>query len=349
MRVGTIVGFQNPAAWRVDWRQAYDEGLAFAEATEGAGLDEVWLTEHHFAEDGYCPALMPVAAAIAARTARIRIGTKVMLMPFHDPVRLAEDAAIVDIVSHGRLDLGLAAGYRPEEFAGFGIDRRERVARTREGIEVLRLALEGKPFSFEGRFGSYSDAQVVPPPVQRPLPLWVGGRSEAALRRAGAQGLHLQLADFDVDLCAADYETYVSALAEHGRDPADYEVAAVATVFVDEDADRARELAAPHALYQQRQYQRWFAAAGDRAGAAPPAPAAHDGDDELPPGCLVGTPEQVLDEILAAHERVPFTHFSFWTLLPGMRLDVARRSLDLFAERVLPELAAAGHGPNGGG
>jgi alkanesulfonate monooxygenase SsuD/methylene tetrahydromethanopterin reductase-like flavin-dependent oxidoreductase (luciferase family) len=340
VRVGTIVGFQNPAAWRVPWTQLYTEGLAFAEATEACGLDELWLTEHHFAEDGYCPALMPVAAAIAARTSRIRIGTKVMLMPFHDPVRLAEDAAVVDTISGGRLDLGLAAGYRVEEFAGFGIPHGERAARTREGLELLRLALAGEPFSFEGRFGRYDGAHVVPPPVQRPLPLWVGGRSEAALRRAAREGHHLQLADFDAELGARDHAVYVEALREHGRDPADFEVASVATVFVDEDGARARRLAAPHARYQQEQYKRWFAAAGDRAGASADPAAAAD-PDALPPGCLAGTPEQVTEQILAAHERVPFTHFSFWTLLPGMRLDVARRSLELFAERVLPALHAS--------
>jgi alkanesulfonate monooxygenase SsuD/methylene tetrahydromethanopterin reductase-like flavin-dependent oxidoreductase (luciferase family) len=335
MRVGTIIGFQNPPEWRAAWEAVYADGLDFAVAAERLGLDEVWLTEHHFAEDGYCPALMPAAAAIAARTTRIRIGTKVLLMPFHDPVRLAEDAAVVDVLSGGRLDLGIAAGYRREEFAGFGIDRRERSARTREGIEVLTRALSGEPLRFEGRFHRYGPLQVTPPPVQRPVPLWIGGRSEAPLRRAAAAGHHLQLADFDPELCAADHRTYTAALREHGRDPADHEIAAVASVFVDEDPERAHALAAPHMLYQQRQYQRWFAAAGDRITDV------GNGDaDALPGGCLVGTPEEVASAIAAVHARVPFTHFSFWTLLPGMPVETATRSLELFAERVMPAVRA---------
>jgi alkanesulfonate monooxygenase SsuD/methylene tetrahydromethanopterin reductase-like flavin-dependent oxidoreductase (luciferase family) len=335
MRIGTVIGFQNPAAWRVDWTELYAAGLRFAQEAEALGLDEVWLTEHHFAEDGYCPALLPVAAAIAARTSRIRIGTKVVLMPFHNPLRLAEDAAVVDVLSGGRLDLGVAAGYRHEEFAGFGIDRSERAGRTREGLEVLELALRAQPFDFEGDFFRHHGACVAPPPVQRPLPIWVGARSDAALRRAAAAGRHLQLADFDLDLCARDHATYTAALRAAGRDPADFEVAAVASVFVDEDAGRAAAIAAPHMRYQQAQYQRWFAAAGDRtsADAGPTA-----GDDGLPPGCLAGTPAAVLEQILAARERVPFTHFSFWTLLPGMAAEAATRSLRLFAEQVLPGL-----------
>jgi alkanesulfonate monooxygenase SsuD/methylene tetrahydromethanopterin reductase-like flavin-dependent oxidoreductase (luciferase family) len=336
VRVGTIIGFQNPPRWRIDWPSLYEQGLGFAVAAEEAGLDEVWLTEHHFADDGYCPALLPVAGAIAARTTRIRIGTKVLLMPFHDPIRLAEDVAVVDIISGGRLDIGIAAGYRHEEFAAFGIDRGERAARTREGIDVLELALSGDPFSYRGRFHAYESVQVTPPPVQRPVPIWVGGRSEKPLQRAAAAGRHLQLADFDPELCAADVATYASALAAAGRDLADHEVAAVASVFVDEDTERARALAAPHLHYQQAQYQRWFAAAGDRTTDMPVT------DGTLPPGCLAGTPDEVLHAIAAVHDRVRFTHFSFWALLPGMDAGLARRSLELFAERVMPPLKALG-------
>jgi alkanesulfonate monooxygenase SsuD/methylene tetrahydromethanopterin reductase-like flavin-dependent oxidoreductase (luciferase family) len=337
VRVGTIIGFQNPEPWRTDWRSLYSGGLEFASAAEACGLDEVWLTEHHFAADGYCPALMPVAAAIAARTTKIRIGTKVLLMPFHDPLRLAEDAAVVDIISGGRLDLGIAAGYRPEEFAGFGLDRRERADRTREGIDVLKLALAGEPFDYAGRFRSYRSVQMTPPPIQQPLPIWVGGRSPGPLQRAAAAGHHLQLADFDPELCAADIATYTTALRAGGREPRDYEIAAVASVFVDEDAERARRVAAPHLHYQQDQYQRWFAAAGDRTSVAP-APAGHE--RALPAGCLVGTPKDVVEQIAAVYARVRFTHFSFWTLLPGMATGVARRSLELFAARVAPEVKA---------
>ena len=336
MRVGTVVGFQNPAGWHRDWAALYAETLDFASLADGLGYDEVWLTEHHFADDGYSPALLPIAGAIAARTKRIRIGTKVLLMPFHNPVRLAEDAVAVDLISNGRLDLGIAAGYRHEEFAGFGIPRDERAARTREGLNVLSLALSGERFSFDGRFGSYHDTKVTPPSVQTPIPIWVGGRSPAPLRRAAEAGYHLQLADFDLELCAEDRAVYAEALIASGRNPADFEIAAVASVFVDEDPERARALAEPHMRYQQDQYQRWFSNAGDRISETTNDPGA------LPPGCIVGTPESVLAEILEAHRQIAFTHFSFWMLMPGMVPKVASASLELFADRVLPALKSVG-------
>jgi len=296
----------------------------------------VWLSEHHFADDGTCPALLPVAAAIAAKTTRIRVGTKVMLLPFHNPVRLAEDAAVVDILSNGRLDLGLAAGYRPAEFAGFGIPRTERAARMDEGLSILKQALSGEAFEHHGHFYDFGPARVVPPPVQRPVPLWLGGRSPAAMQRAARNGCHLQLADFILEHALSDYAHYQEALQAVGAHPFRYAVAAVATAFLDEDRDRAWGTAAEHLLYQQNLYQQWFTEASDRPADRyePMATAA-----QLKRGSyLIGDPDEVLQQIRDYHRQVPFTHLSIWMLLPGMRLGPALRSLELFCRRVMPAL-----------
>jgi alkanesulfonate monooxygenase SsuD/methylene tetrahydromethanopterin reductase-like flavin-dependent oxidoreductase (luciferase family) len=336
MRFGTIVGFQNPERWRHPWQDVYETTLRFVDQAEDVGLDEVWLTEHHFAEDGYCPALLPVAAAIAARTQRIRIGTKALLLPLHEPLRVAEDAAVVDTLSGGRLDLGVAAGYRPAEFEGFAIDPSERGRRMDEGLAVLRSYLHGGRLSFKGQHYEYGSAVVLPPPVQRPFPLWVGGRSSAAMRRAAREACHLMLADFILSNAAADYEAYAAALDEAGLRVGDFEVAAVAVVFVDEDRDRAWEIAGPHLLYQQNQYRRWFTEAGDRSNDRfVPAGSV----DELERGSyLVGTPQDVRDGISQLRDEVPFTHFSFWMLLPGIDPEAASRSLELFSNEVVAKL-----------
>jgi alkanesulfonate monooxygenase SsuD/methylene tetrahydromethanopterin reductase-like flavin-dependent oxidoreductase (luciferase family) len=340
VRVGISLGFQNPPAWRMPWGHLYDETLEFVRAAEAAGIDYVWLSEHHFVDDGYCPSLMPVAAAIAAATTRIRIGTKVVLLPFHDPVRLAEDVAVVDVLSGGRLELGLAAGYRRAEFNGFAISPSERGARMREGLDVLVKALAGDPFTHQGRFHRYGEVQIVPPPIQRPIPLWLGGRTPAAIRRAAVYRANLALADFVLEHCEQDYNVYRAALEQEGCDPAEFEVAAVATVFLDEDDERAWAMAGEHVLYQQNQYQQWFREAGDRP--SDDFALATSRDDLREGSILVGSPDRVLDRIRTFNARVPFTHFSFWGLLPGMRLEPALRSLDLFASEVLPALRQMG-------
>src|SRR5258708_3733674 len=101
MQYGLFLRFRNPETWRRPFAELYASGLDLAERAEDLGFDSVWLSEHHFLEDGYSPGLMPIAGAIAARTRRVRIGTFVLLLPFHHPIRLAEDAAIVDILSNG--------------------------------------------------------------------------------------------------------------------------------------------------------------------------------------------------------------------------------------------------------
>src|SRR4051812_34748112 len=160
-----------------------------ARLTETLGFDSAWVSEHHGAGDGYLPSLLPMLAAIAASTTRIQLGTGVMLTPFHDPLRLAEDAAFVDQLSGGRLILGLALGWREEEFRMFGAPVGERLRRTVETVEVLRRAWTGERFTFEGRHLSYDQVLVTPRPfAEEGVPIYIGGMSDAAIERAGRIG-----------------------------------------------------------------------------------------------------------------------------------------------------------------
>ena len=151
LNVGLLFPFRNPPAWRKPFADFYADQLAQTRLAEDLGYDEIWLTEHHFAEDGYSPAILPIASAIAAVTKRIRIGTYLVLLPLHNAVRVAEDAATIDIISNGRFDLGVGQGYAPGEFAAYGVDRKTRAGRLEEGIEVIRGAWTKDDFSFDGR------------------------------------------------------------------------------------------------------------------------------------------------------------------------------------------------------
>ena len=135
--IGILFMFRNPPFNSTDWASIYRHELDHAVAAETLGYDHVWLSEHHFVEDGYSPSVLPIAAAIAARTERVRIGTYVLLLPLHNPVRVAEDAATVDVISNGRFDLGMGLGYRPGEFTGMGISSKERGARLAEGLPLV--------------------------------------------------------------------------------------------------------------------------------------------------------------------------------------------------------------------
>ena len=186
-RLGVWYDFRNPARWRVPWPQLYSETLDQAAYAEELGFCSVWLSEHHFSEEGYLPSLAAVLGALAMRTSRVRLGTAVLLAPLHHPLRLAEDLAVVDQLSGGRLDVGMAPGYKPDEFAVLGVPKGERGARTDETIEILKLAWGGERFSFAGKHFTFDDVIVAPPPVQ-PLGRRSGSGAPARPRRGGRPG-----------------------------------------------------------------------------------------------------------------------------------------------------------------
>src|SRR4051812_15697231 len=163
--IGLFTG-QVPAGSPRSFAQEYRETLELVRLAEALGFDSAWVSEHHGSSDGYLPSLLAMLAAFAAPTSEIRLGTGVILTPFHDPVRLAEDAAIVDQLSGGRLTLGLGVAWREEEFRMFGVPVKERRARTEETIEICRRAWTGERFSFEGKIFHYDRIRVTPPPAQ---------------------------------------------------------------------------------------------------------------------------------------------------------------------------------------
>src|SRR5256885_12902426 len=162
--------------------QEYREIIDLARLAETLGFESAWVSEHHGSGDGYMPSLLPTLAAFAAATEHIKLGTGVMLTPFHHPLRLAEDAAAVDLISGGRLILGLGLGWREEEFRMFGVPFGERLRRTIEAVEILRLAWTGERFSYEGKVHSYDRVKITPRPA-RPggPPVFLGGRTPAAV------------------------------------------------------------------------------------------------------------------------------------------------------------------------
>jgi len=189
MKYGVIFSCQDPPGSLIGHRAVYDAALEQVGDAERQGYDWVNLTEHHVAADGYLPALLPLLAAMAAGTQRIGLSTGMLILTLHNPIRIAEEAAVVDIISNGRLTLGLAAGYREVEFQAMAVDYRTRGRRFVESLEILELAWAGEPFSYAGEIFTIPEVVVRPLPVQRPgIPLWLGGTTEVALRRVVRYG-----------------------------------------------------------------------------------------------------------------------------------------------------------------
>jgi probable F420-dependent oxidoreductase len=330
MRFGLIYDFRNPAPWRRPFPELYRETLEQIAYAEDLGFDDIWLTEHHFVEDGYCPSLLTAAAAIAVRTKRVRIGTWVLLLPLHHALRVAEDAAVVDILSHGRLDLGVGLGYRIEEFAAFGVDRRHRKGLMDEGCAIIRRAWTEDNWSFAGRHYHLENVSVQPKPVQDPCPLWIGARSEVAARRAARFESPLMLVgDREV------YDAYAAALRERGRDPRDFTVHGRLQCYVTDDPERTRALMREQDYLIGAEYDRWYKEAGDLVQDRERRVQA--GPDEIRPGTVLGDAATCIRAIEEWRGRgVPFTHLAMWGTRPGVPTAEMTPYLERFAREVMP-------------
>jgi alkanesulfonate monooxygenase SsuD/methylene tetrahydromethanopterin reductase-like flavin-dependent oxidoreductase (luciferase family) len=170
--IGTIP-CQVPVGGPLNVAESYEEILKLARIAEDAGFDTIWFSEHHGAPNSHLPSPLVMLAAVAAVTDRIGLGTAMVLAPFQHPLRFAEDCAVVDQISHGRLMVGVASGWFDEEFAAFGIPMRERAGRTEELIRICRAAWDNEHFSFHGRYFDFEHVAITPKPAGT-LPIVLG-------------------------------------------------------------------------------------------------------------------------------------------------------------------------------
>src|SRR5215510_5681381 len=220
MKFGLYSSIANPPRGE-HLDRCIDEGIAEAQLAEAQGFDSCFFGEHHQDHDGFLPSPLIVATAVAARTTRLRVGTSVILLPLHHPVRVAEDVITLDLVSKGRVVLGVGIGYQAADFRAFAVPMEHRLALFEESVEILRQCWTGEPFSFRGKHYTLEDVQIRPRPYQRPgPPLGIGASIPAAARRAG------RIADAFVGTPSTALEsatrlvdTYREAAREAGRAP----------------------------------------------------------------------------------------------------------------------------------
>jgi probable F420-dependent oxidoreductase len=335
---GLLTAQHHPQDPRTD-AEIYRDMVEVAVELEAAGFDSVWTSEHHFVDDGYLPSQLPVLAAIAARTSRIRLGTGVLLAPMFDPLHLAEDAATVDVISDGRLILGLGIGWRDEEFAGFGVPMRERGSRLEGHLAVLRQAWSDGLVTGVGRHFHYDGLNVTPKPA-RPggPPIWLGGSAEAAVRRVGrlADGYFGSSVAPDslVERMAWAREEAIGA----GRDPTAITANVHRVTFAWREGD-AWERVREAAWYMSWKYRDMAVAQGSRARSSAPALSASD-EERLRSGVVVGTPEEVAERILEYRDVLGDDgSYVARSYFPGLDAAVSVESRRILAEEVLPLVA----------
>lgn len=296
-----LYGMQRPRGCPRSFVKMYEELIDHACRAEELGFGSFWVTEHHFWYDGYCPSLLPVLAGLARRTSRIKLGTGAFLLPLHDPLRVAEDAAVVDNLSHGRLMLGIGIGYRPEEFDGLGTEKRTRGERVVEGITVVQKALSEDSFSHHGKHYQYENVHVVPKPLQQPHPpIWfAGGTAIVSAERAGRHGLaYWHGPATTLEMVSACREAYFKGAKAGGVARESLKMAVMRDVCVARTQEEAERYMREDLIPQYEEQLVGFGFILDEAGnPLRKLPREHPFYRRLLDSFVVGTPEKVTREL----------------------------------------------------
>jgi alkanesulfonate monooxygenase SsuD/methylene tetrahydromethanopterin reductase-like flavin-dependent oxidoreductase (luciferase family) len=328
---GFLYDLRNPQQWRRSWAELYAEALEFIAWTEGLGFDGAWIPEHHVTEEGYASSPLTALAAIAARTRRMKLGTGVALAPFYHPVRFAEDAAMVDVISNGRLEIGLALGYRRRETDAYGVDFSGRPGRMDEFLQIVRRLWSGETLSFEGRHFQLKNAFVTPQPPRGHIPLFVGAYSEKAMARVARYG--------DGYLGAHElYDVYAAKLRDCGKDvSAGRFYQASLPLVVAHDPERALQELAPYYHHVSNMYGVWLNEDGyDGRVQVDEAPRQLSLEDFKASGLLqVLTPVQAIDFFNSMRAKAPVEHVTM-AVPPGIPLSAFAGYAEVFAREVIP-------------
>lgn len=324
--------FRNPPAWRRPWADLYAETLDFIAWSESVGFEGAWVAEHHAADDGYVPTPNVVLGAIAARTKRLRLGSGVALAPLYHPVRFAEECAVLDVLSNGRLAMAIAIGYRRREAEAYGVDFSTRGRRTDEFLDIVLRLWAGETVSYEGKHFTVKNAVIVPPPARGHIPLYFGGFSDKALERAAKYG-DGYFGNLEV------VELYHEKMRASGKDPARGRIR-IGGLFtlVARDPDQAMHELAPYFHHANNAYGQWLnenrASTGFADDTAPFKPMTLDAFKSS--GILsILTPAQAIDMFKNMLAKAPVEHFVM-TIPPGLAPSKFMAYAEVFANEVIP-------------
>ncbi len=324
----------------------FEEMLEQVEYAEELGFDSVWIAEHHSSRYGICPSLMPLLSHIAARTQKIRIGAGVSVLPFHNPIFLAEESAMLDLLSHGRLDFGVGRGSADYEYGNFNIDFETRDARTREALDVILGLWTQDGFSFEGEYYQVRDLTIAPKPLQQPHPpvFLAVSRTPASVDVAVQRDLPILTSFFTPE---ADnlglFSLYSERCAAAGKDLSLEAMPFFRFVYLNEDQATAREYPR-EALTWVRDlsgYRRTLTH-GDEINVdldhwrrtrtvEPPSY-----ESELETNCYFGTPDQIAGRIARLRDEYGVGYFGASMSFGSIEHSRALRSMKLFATEVMP-------------
>ena len=326
VKFGVLQFFSWPER-RIPIAQVYQRALSRIEIMDRTGYDAVWLAEHHFNSFSVCPSVHLMGTHVAARTTRLRIGTAVTLAAFYHPLRIAEEIALLDVLSGGRVNFGAGRGFDATEFRAFGVTPEESADRFREAVEIVLEAWSADRLNYHGRFHQFEDVEVLPKPAQAPHPpVWVAASSEPAVEWAAQRGLTIMMDPHSPHVeIARKRELYRTRLEAAGHRIDGREIPMARLVAVAETERKAEEIARSGAGWIVGSYMGKSGASFDPRGAQ------KDPVERYLDGIAVyGTPEKLVDELQRLREEMFLDYL--------LAAPLSHESFVLFTERVLPKL-----------
>jgi len=321
MKFGILQFFSWPDR-RVSLPTVYERALQRIEVMDQAAYDAVWLTEHHFNDYSVCPSIPVMGAYAAARTKKLRIGAAVTLAALYHPLRLAEEIALLDILSGGRVNWGAGRGFDPREFKAFGVAPTETYQRFHEAVEIVLAAWRNERMSFKGRYFSFDDLEVLPKPLQQPHPpVWVAASTDEAVKWAAAGGHSILMSPHPTHQeIGEQWNLYRTQLEVHGHSIEGREIPMARLVAIAPTDAEASTVAREGAKWLLRTYV-------NPKGAG-------SGEDLLQRYVdrvvIHGSPERVVDEIARLREEI---HLEYLIAAP-----LSHQTFLSFTDHVLPRL-----------
>jgi alkanesulfonate monooxygenase SsuD/methylene tetrahydromethanopterin reductase-like flavin-dependent oxidoreductase (luciferase family) len=326
MKVGVLQFF----GWRdrsVPLEEVYNAALERIKIMDQTGYDAVWLAEHHFSSYSICPSVHLMGMHVAGITENIRIGTAVTLAAFYHPLRIAEEVALLDVLSGGRVNWGAGRGFDPVEMSVFGIEAEQSTARFREAVEIVLAAWSSERLTFKGEFHSYEDIEVLPKPRQQPHPpAWVAASSQGAVEWAAGRGLSILMDPHSAHgEIARKRSHYQSDLEAAGHDIQGRDLPIARLMAIAETDEEAAAVASRGAHFTSR-YIPKQAIAAFRSDGRMLEPAEHYMDDVI----IHGSPERVVDTLRRLEEEIPLDYL--------LLSPLSEKTFELFTEKVLPHI-----------
>jgi len=337
---GIFLLLQSPTA--KSHQEIFSRGTDLAKTADKLGFESVWCAEHHFSTYGYLSRPLMFASHLATQTEKIRVGSAVVVLPLHHPLIVAEEIATADLLSNGRLDIGLGRGYQVYEFERLGIKLEESRERFEEAVDILLLAFKGEPFSFNGKHFKFGETSIFPTPVQKPRPpIWVVGQSEESIVATAKRGFNLVSGGFGVSLerLKEFRKSFDDLLVDAGQKES-IRVSTQRAVYVTND-----ESELPEIIEQARWNMRVTLSLRQglervEKGHAQAIPFDNEpSDDELIDRYFVmGTPATCIEKLSEIREVMGLDHFNanFW--FGNLEHKQVLRSMELFAKEVMPAL-----------